>query len=145
MKKFYKDSELEQMSFHDCSIWGFSFGGRKYENSPYADLIFDIDYIFEWVKNGDKFDFIIAPCTLVFKNAYNLKMNFDTCGFALDAVQILGVKREKTLPGFFKYEISLSYCGEGAAISFEAQEAEMAVRKAPIASASQLLPADLRK
>ncbi|MBO6102443.1 MAG: hypothetical protein J6P03_04220 [Opitutales bacterium] len=33
MKKFYKDSELEQMSFHDSSIWGFSFGGRGVERA----------------------------------------------------------------------------------------------------------------
>ena len=145
MKNFYKDAELEQMTFHDCPIWGFSFGGRKDESYPYADLIFDIDYIFEWVKKGDKFDFIISPCTLVFKNAGTLKANFDTCGFALDAVQILGVKREKILSGFFKYEISLSCCGEGASISFEAQAVEMSVRKAPIVSEAQLLPAGLRK
>ncbi|MBR4597834.1 MAG: hypothetical protein IKO42_05520 [Opitutales bacterium] len=145
MKDFYEGAELERMLFHDCSIWGFSFGGRRDVDFPHADLIFDIDYIFEWEKCGDSFRFAVSPCTLVFKNAWNLKANFDTRGFALDALQILRIKKEKSDFGYFKYEILLSNCGEGASISFEAQEARMAVRKPPIFSATQTLCADLRK
>jgi hypothetical protein len=68
----WTDVDFDTMSWHDNPIHGFCFD---------KDFKFylDIDYIFRWVKtkNGKHFKFWISPCTLVFENVYDFKMEED--------------------------------------------------------------------
>jgi hypothetical protein len=71
-KKIWTSKDFELMAWHDCPIHGFGFqNGDNYTNS---ELILDIDYIFQWVKlkSKNRFKFLIAPCTLVFKEVLDL-------------------------------------------------------------------------
>jgi hypothetical protein len=51
----------------------------------------DIDYIFKWVHPTPPeqyFSFWVAPCTLIFKNALQIKIDIDTTMFTLEGLQI---------------------------------------------------------
>lgn len=64
-KKVWTEADFENMSWHDVHIHAISFG-KDWE------LLFDIDYIFEWVQVNKILKFWISPCTLVFENVYDL-------------------------------------------------------------------------
>ena len=69
-------------------IHGISFDLPQYE------LLFDIDYIFAWVNPdppSEYFSFWVSPATLVFRNAYDLKINIET-GLGL---QLQGIGRSE--------------------------------------------------
>jgi hypothetical protein len=63
------------MQWHDCKVYAVAFDSEKFE------LLFDIDFIVEWVKpeNGESyFKFWVAPATLVFKRVYDISISIDS-------------------------------------------------------------------
>ncbi len=84
-KTIWSEADFEKMCWHDVHVHGISFGPMSEENGT-ADFLFDIDYLFEWIKPIAPeifYSFWIAPCTLVFENAYDFKMQIeDKIGFA---------------------------------------------------------------
>jgi hypothetical protein len=88
----WSTEDFESMSWHDVHVHGFRFASFN-ENAGAADLIFDIDYILEWKKNGDAFSFVVCPATLKFKDVFGLQfsLNYATptagmCPFAIDGI-----------------------------------------------------------
>ena len=75
VKKIWTDNDFEQMGWHDCRLYGFFFDYKNF------DLVLNIDYIFEWVKdqnNPNKFiGFQVAPCSLIFEACTDLKISID--------------------------------------------------------------------
>ncbi|MDH6309441.1 hypothetical protein M2451_002673 [Dysgonomonas sp. PFB1-18] len=73
MKLKWCDKDFEQMGWHDSALYSISF--------PFDDLSlkFDIDYIMEWKLMEDPLlsKFYICPCSLVFKDVLNLRINMD--------------------------------------------------------------------
>lgn len=72
-KQIWTGDDFENMSWHDDTIHAISFGKN-------SEFLLDIDYIFEWVhpkKSERHFKFWIAPCTLVFENVYDLKLDLE--------------------------------------------------------------------
>jgi len=53
------------MQWHDNPIHAITYIDN-------FEIVFDIDYIFEWILKGKKYIFWIAPCTLIFENVYDL-------------------------------------------------------------------------
>lgn len=74
-KKKWNDSDFDTMQWHDCKIYAIAFDHERFE------LIFDIDYLVEWMKpadHGSSFKFWVAPATLVFKNVHSIEMGSET-------------------------------------------------------------------
>ena len=69
-KSVWTDDDLENMGWHDCKLFGISFGDN-------FQMLLDIDYIFKLVKTGKTFKFWVSPCTLVFENVYDLEFQMD--------------------------------------------------------------------
>ena len=91
MKKNFKqiltEKDFDSISWHDSTIRAIAFSSKEYK------LVFDIDYIMEWVdaKLPDgKYKFWIAPATLTFENVFNIKLDMQTDGF----LPILDINRQ---------------------------------------------------
>jgi len=96
----YTESGFDQLSWHDCHIWGFELcAGDADEGDWTSDLVLDIDFIVEWlcgVTGGAQFR--VAPATLVFHGITDLRVtiNWGDSGFrtALHPVSIDRIERE---------------------------------------------------
>jgi hypothetical protein len=72
-KSLWTDSDFETMNWHDSIIYGL-FLGENYE------LNLDVDYIFHWInpiEENENYKFWISPCTLVFENVHDLKLDIE--------------------------------------------------------------------
>ena len=80
-KNVFTEADFDQMTWHDCPIYGISFTDDN-------RLLIDIDYIFEWVLQPNKryWKFWIAPCTLVFENVYKVALETDHTNVIIDNV-----------------------------------------------------------
>ncbi|WP_207420061.1 hypothetical protein [Desertivirga brevis] len=80
-KAIWTEEDFDLMGWHDTPVHAISF-------SDNFELLFDIDYIFEWELKGGIYNFWVAPCTLLFENVYDL--NFDigpsTPGLTIDTI-----------------------------------------------------------
>ena len=86
-KAIWTETDFENMGWHDANIYALSF--EKEESSWTGDLLLDIDYIFKWVHSnppGGSFKFWVAPCTLIFKDAFKLAINLDTEDYSLEGI-----------------------------------------------------------
>ena len=65
--------DFEKMGWHDGTIYAW-YLKEKFE------LVLDIDYLFHWVAPTNKrnyYKFWISPCTLIFENVYDLKIDLE--------------------------------------------------------------------
>ncbi|MHA4812330.1 hypothetical protein ACX0G9_29820 [Flavitalea flava] len=72
-KTIWTEKDFENMKWHDSNIYAMSFGINN-------ELSFDIDYIFSWVQPTEEsqyFRFWVSPCTLIFENVYDLKLDIE--------------------------------------------------------------------
>ena len=132
-KSIWTHEDFEMMGWHDSMIYSMCF--EKDENAWTGDLIFDIDYIFKWVhpdKEGDPFSFWVAPCTLIFEEAFGLKINLTTADYSLEGLEISDLKLiKKERQGSvdrFHWVIELQH-GE---IEFVSNGLKQVVRKKPL-------------
>ena len=101
MTKIYTESDFDQLSWHDCHIWGLELRpGDPDEGDWTSDLVLDIDFIVEWLCGVDGgAQFRVAPATLVFHGVTDPSINIDwgDSGFrtALHAVSIDRIERER--------------------------------------------------
>ncbi len=145
-KKIWTEEDFELMGWHDANIYGMII--EKEEESWQANLIFDIDYIFEWVHPSppqEYFSFWVAPCTLVFKEVFDLKINIDCRGSAFDLLEIADlnlISKYEQEPGVTIYEWCLDL--QEGDIRFKSLGFEQIVKKNPIYGNSQVLSNDER-
>ena len=69
-KTLWTDQDFDLMGWHDAQIYAISFATD-------FEFVLDIDYIFKWVTPGEGetyFKFWVSPCTLVFENVWDLKL-----------------------------------------------------------------------
>ncbi|MEP2510417.1 MAG: hypothetical protein ABJH72_13725 [Reichenbachiella sp.] len=79
-KLIWNQDDFDQMGWHDSHVYALAFKNENFE------LIFDLDYITEWVHPNETetyFKFWVAPTTLVFKNVHSLNIDLD------DSLEIL--------------------------------------------------------
>ena len=101
MTTVYTESNFDQLSWHDCHIWGLELrAGDPEEGDWTSDLVLHIDFIVEWlcgVEGGGQFR--VAPATLVFHGVTDLCISIDwgDSGFrsALHEVSIDRIERER--------------------------------------------------
>ncbi len=85
-KSIWTTEDFATMGWHDSKIHGIAFDPENYK------IIFDIDYIYAWAKPAPDtkyFSFWVSPCTLVFDNVYDLKIDID----ATDGLVIFTITR----------------------------------------------------
>ena len=69
----------DESSFHDNLIYGFHLRAPDPDNGDWkSELLFDIDYIVEWVCGADgSARFRVAPATLTFNDVTDLSIRVD--------------------------------------------------------------------
>lgn len=145
-KSIWTQDDFDDMGWHDANIYGMII--EKGEEPWQGNLIFDIDYIFEWihpVPPQEYFSFWVAPCTLMFKEVYDVKIDIDYRGGAFDLLEIsdldlISKYEQETGVIIYEWEMGLQ---EGD-IRFKSLGFEQIVRKSPVYTNSQVLSLEER-
>jgi hypothetical protein len=145
----WNTANFEELGWHDCHIHGFRLANVN-EDHGTADLEFDIDYILEWLCQGEAtaFQCRIAPATLTFHDVFALRVELDyaspTAG--MTPFSIDGIEREPvTYPTentAFRWRLPINWpSGE---ITFQSRGFTQVLRREPVEHDAQFLPADRR-
>ena len=123
------------MGWHDAIIWSIVA-------DPYAfELMVDLDYIFEWVRPAEgetHFKFWVAPATMVFENAADLRINIES---SQGSIEIARFQRETIGPTPNRKFMQSAYrfeCQEGE-VSLRATGFKLYARRPPVLSNVQSL------
>ncbi len=134
-KSLWTEDDFKTMGWHDNRIHAISFG-ENYE------LLFDIDYIFDWILKGNYYKFQVSPCTLIFENVYDIKFDLDSSGSELEIVDIFYENpRRPNNADYTKREIEFDWIIETQQgnISFTAVGYKQYVRQLPKFLSSQTI------
>jgi len=146
-KAVWTQADYEHMCWHDVSVHGFAI--QVQEGTWHHNLLLDIDYILKWVSPTPpnmNFSFWVAPCTLVFKNVFDLEIATEHVGGRLQVPEIesLGLvgsfEQEK---GVSVYEWHLSFHNFGD-IWLKSYGFTQILRAAPVLTGSQALSIEER-
>ena len=102
-------------------------------NTEEWELVIDLDYIFKWVHpTGDEkyFKFWVAPVTMVFENAYDVKSNIESQQGEIEVADLHMENPRKTKNGKFTEYTFRFECQEGK-ITLTATGYKMYVRQKP--------------
>jgi len=126
------EADFDRLTWHDCHIWGLDLHvGDPDEGDWTADLVFNIDFIVEWICGGKgPAQFRVAPAKLTFHGVTDPKVMIDwgDSGFQVVAheMAIGGIEREQVLEQkvhldrpYFRWRIRLSW-PKGGEIAFGA-------------------------
>jgi hypothetical protein len=149
-KNIWTQDDFDIMGWHDATIRALALeeGSRFLKNN----LVLDIDYIFKWVVSEapeSVITFWVAPCTMIFKNRFDLEMDFEgsNCG---DLMDIAGLHLKDKV---FNKDNSLLYAGliyewamelHQGLISLKSDGFEQIVRRNPIYTPQQVLSMEER-
>jgi hypothetical protein len=122
-KSQWSTADFDAMSWHDVHVYGFRLADRNPHHGT-ADLIFDVDYILEWITVGQGFTFAVAQASLRFHQASGLRFSLDykaptaaMCPFSLAGIE----RRTITYPtGAQSFEWELEVNWPTGKIEFEA-------------------------
>lgn len=140
-KSIWTQDDFNDMGWHDANIYGMII--EKGEEPWQSYLIFDIDYIFEWIHPippQEYFSFWVAPCTLMFKEVYELRIDLDQQGntlelFDFDSITMSSKKELNNGCTVYEWLLGL-HIGE---IQFKSLGFDQIVRKTPVYTNSQVL------
>lgn len=79
-KATWTDADFDVMGWHDCRVHAVSVGEREEGDFPWNRVLLDLDYIVGWVDPAflrRHFTFWMAPATLVFDEAWDIKGELD--------------------------------------------------------------------
>ena len=139
-KAVWTQDDYELMGWHDAHVHGFAI--QHQEESWEHNLLIDIDYIFKWEKPvppDQYFTFWVAPCTLVFKNAFAIRGGMDTNGGGIGTLEIADlvlVNKTEQEKNVFIYEWNIDF-HFAADIKLKSYGFEQIVRQAPIHTVAQ--------
>jgi hypothetical protein len=145
-KSIWTHEDFEEMGWHDANIYGLTI--EKSEDTWTADFLLDIDYIFKWVHPippTQTFTFWVAPCTLIFKECFDLHIDFQTDGGCLDLMEIADLYLKSKIEqetNKFVYEWSIEL--QKGKMNIKSYGLEQIVRKHPIHVQGQVLTLDER-
>jgi len=145
--------DFAALSWHDNLIYGMRFDlGDTFQGDWHQDLVFDIDYIAEWLRGADGgFQFKVAPATLTFHQVMDLRIDIDFgdsgCRTGINEPSIADISRQlvddaERFPArdYYRWRIALNV-PPGGAISFGARGFTQTLRAAPLLCDAQRLPA----
>lgn len=146
-KSIWTQDNFEEMGWHDADIYRFTIA--KSEDKWAADFLLDIDYIFNWVKPilpKQSFTFWVAPCTLIFRECFDLRMDLKTDGGCLGLMEIADLylkNRVEQEINKFAYEWTIEL--QQGHITLKSYGLEQIVRQPPLHVQGQVLTLDERK
>jgi hypothetical protein len=143
----FSTQDFEKIGWHDNAIHGFRIQG---ENAR-AELVFDIDYIVEWLPPVDgAFIFKMAPSDLVFHEVSDLVISIDYAAStaAVEPMFLDEIHRERiTYPNgnsSFAWELEINWPVAGF-FRFHSRGFTQTQRKAPVATKAAYLSSSERK
>jgi hypothetical protein len=134
-KLVWTQVDFNVMGWHDAKVWGILANTDEWE------LLVDLDYIFNWVhpKGEEKhFKFWVAPVTMVFENAYDVKIDVESQQGEIQLAELHMENQRKTKNGKFTEYTFRFECQEGE-ITLSATGYKMYVRQKPRLLQSQQL------
>ena len=144
-KSIWSEEDFEQLNWHDVIVHAFSIIPREYD----YELMLDIDYIFEWINPAPlakHFSFVIAPATLSFPGAWDIKTDIATRKDILEPISILDIQRknprETNTANVFNWDWSIIL--EQGSIKFNGYGFKQYVRKEPLVLDSNVLEEEHR-
>lgn len=156
MTATHTEADFEDLSWHDCHVWGVRFdAGDPDENDWTSELVVDLDFITEWLPGGiGGAVFRVAPAKLVFHGVTDprIAINWGNSGFqtALHPASIEAIRRErvqdqKVYPDrpYFSWRILLNW-PDGGEIAFGAVGFTQTLLAEPVLVAKQHLSRDVR-
>ncbi len=118
----WETEDFDDMCWHDVSVHGFRFVEFD-ESCGTAELIFDIDYILEWINEPEGFRFVVAQSTLQFHEVFGLKFSLDyvQCSAGMCAFTLSKIEREEVVypNGFVRFKWNLEINWPMGNIEFE--------------------------
>lgn len=145
-KSRWTQDDFEIMGWHDANIYGLTI--EKNEENCTADLLLDIDYIFKWVQPippAKTFTFWVAPCTLIFKECFDLHIDLNTDGSCLELMEITDLYLKSKVEqetNKFVYEWTIEL--QQGQICLKSYGLEQIIRKYPKHVKGQVLTLDER-
>ena len=131
-KQIWTHLDFDKMGWHDCIVYAFRFDNK---------LIFDIDYLLEWVMpTGDEvnYKFWISPATLIFEDVENVKISIDLP--FVNGIEIADLNKETLEDGKIKWKMETQ---EGL-IEFISTGYKQFIKGHPILKSGQSLSEDER-
>lgn len=147
------ETTFAKLSWHDCHIWGMEFQtGDPDEDDWTSDVVFNIDYIVEWLCGVDGVTrFSVAPARLVFHGVTDLNVAIDwgRSGFQVVPTNVFidRIRRERIAEGeqkvfldqpYYRWTIALSALTKGS-IEFGAVGFTQRLLAEPVVSKHQHL------
>ncbi|MCP2028386.1 hypothetical protein L1276_003556 [Flavobacterium sp. HSC-32F16] len=133
-KNIWTESDFEQMGWHDCYIHAFAIDSDAYDDFIKSDLLLDIDYIFKWVLTEDKshYCFWVAPCTLIFTEVTDLKIQYGSGTSFLPELEISHISREEKIyeNGYKSWHWQIELVGNSF-ISFDSTGYKQIIKRTP--------------
>jgi hypothetical protein len=132
-KLVWSHQDFEVMGWHDATIWSMVADTGNFE------FLIDLDYIFKWVDPaaGERhFKFWIAPVTMVFENAGDVRIDLTSQQGRIDVadfhLELLGPSPN----GKFTQYRNMFECREGT-IELQSTGYKMYLRRPPTLMSSQ--------
>lgn len=131
-KAIWTQEDFKLMGWHDSIIHGISFSNQP--ETFEASLLFDIDYIFQWVLDeaSQSYSFFVSPCTLIFYEVVDLNMAISfgrlcSTEFEIADIHLEGENQHSDTYKNYSWRIET----QRGDISFEAVKFEQYVREYP--------------
>ncbi len=153
MSEPVSERDFDILSWHDNVVYGLRFDvGDASKGDWRSDVVFDIDYIAEWLCGTDGgVKFQVAPATLTFHEVTDLRLNVDfgdsDCRNAINEWSIAGITRDavddpQRFPDrpYYRWRIELNW-PSGGEITFGARGFTQMLRAEPVLLDEQRLPA----
>ena len=131
--------QIEDPSYHDNVIHSVEFVDEAYE----TNLVLDIDYISEWLREGSQYKFRMSAAHLVFSEVSDLSIRIDKPGFTQNGYldTILDIRQKENTGGRTVYSILL--LSENS-IEFVASGSSLSTYGPEVVSENQYLTKDQR-
>lgn len=146
MPNTFTEADFDTLSWHDDEIHAFELRvGNPDRDAWTSDLVLDLDHIVEWVpQEGGGMRFRVAPATLVFHGATDLRIDVDcnTTGLqaSLALPSIAAIEREPITDqrvyldrSYYRWRIRLNGTPSGE-IAFGAVGFTQTLRGEPVVS-----------
>lgn len=138
----FSTEDFGKIQWHDNAIHGF----RILEGEICGELIFDIDFIAEWLPPiNEKYSFKVAPSNLIFHEVSDLviSINYAEASAAVQLMAIHEIKQEPIIypNGYttFRWKINLNW-PPNSFFSFCSPGFNQIQRMEPIMTEAQYLP-----
>ncbi|WP_131655563.1 hypothetical protein [Methylocucumis oryzae] len=146
-RTLWHTEDFDLLSWHDVHIHGLRFASFN-ESDGTAELVLDIDYILEWVHEGNAFVFTVCAAELTFHDTFNLRLELDykMCSAGMCPFMIYDIHREPLVfsTGYQSFRWSIPIHWPQGLIEFEAPAFTLQLVGTPAERVGQCLTSEQR-